>query len=123
MATSKAFKVLVCGGRDFAEAAWLSDVLTDVWRRDAGWGDLVVIEGGARGADSLARHWAMRNGRGTQGFRADWSLGKRAGPLRNQRMLDEAQPDLVIAFPGGRGTADMVRRARAAGVEVREMQR
>lgn len=45
--------------------------------------------------------------------------GKAAGPIRNQRMLDEGKPDLVVAFPGGRGTADMVRRAKAAGVPVR----
>jgi hypothetical protein len=49
---------------------------------------------------------------------ADWSIGRKAGPIRNQRMLDEHAPDLVVAFPGGRGTADMVRRARKSGVEV-----
>jgi len=51
-------------------------------------------------------------------FDADWKLGKKAGPLRNQRMIDEGRPDLVVAFPGGKGTADMVRRAEAAGVKV-----
>jgi hypothetical protein len=55
-------------------------------------------------------------------YMADWDgLGRKAGPIRNQRMLDEGKPDLVIAFPGGRGTADMVRRAREAGVEVVEL--
>jgi len=39
----------------------------------------------------------------------EWDeLGKKAGPLRNQRMLDEGKPDLVVAFPGGGGTKDMV---------------
>jgi hypothetical protein len=48
---------------------------------------------------------------------ADWEkLGRSAGPIRNQAMLDEGRPDLVVAFPGHHGTADMVRRARAAGV-------
>lgn len=52
---------------------------------------------------------------------ADWSkYGKAAGPMRNQKMLDEYKPDLVVALPGGRGTADMVSRARVAGVEVIE---
>lgn len=36
------------------------------------------------------------------------------GPMRNQRMLDEARPQVVIAFPGGSGTADMVDKVRAA---------
>jgi hypothetical protein len=50
---------------------------------------------------------------------ADWNThGRAAGPIRNQRMLDEVKPELVVAFPGGRGTADMVRRAREAGVNV-----
>ena len=53
-------------------------------------------------------------------FPADWkTYGRAAGPLRNARMIAEGKPDLVLAFPGGRGTADMTRKARAAGVEVR----
>jgi predicted Rossmann-fold nucleotide-binding protein len=35
-------------------------------------------------------------------------------------MLAEGRPDAVIAFPGGKGTADMVRKARAAGLPVVE---
>lgn len=54
---------------------------------------------------------------------ADWDgLGRKAGPIRNQRMLDEGKPDLVVAFPGDKGTADMVRRARTASLEVLEIQ-
>ena len=74
---------------------------------------MVVIHGGARGADDLARQWGEISV-GIEGveFRADWTAhGKAAGMIRNQRMLDEGRPDLVVAFPGGRGTADMVRRA------------
>ena len=84
---------------------------------------MVVIHGGARGADDLARQWGEISV-GIEGveFRADWTArGKAAGMIRNQRMLDEGRPDLVVAFPGGRGTADMVRRARKAGVEVIEI--
>jgi len=54
----------------------------------------------------------------------EWDeLGKKAGPLRNQRMLDEGKPDLVVAFPGGGGTKDMVRRAVSAGVAIHEVNR
>jgi len=35
--------------------------------------------------------------------------------------MADAGADLCIAFPGGRGTADMVRRARAAGIPVRSV--
>jgi acyl-CoA synthetase (NDP forming) len=55
-------------------------------------------------------------------FPANWKKhGKSAGPIRNQLMLDVGKPDLVIAFPGGSGTADMIRRARKAGVPVKEI--
>ena len=54
----------------------------------------------------------------------EWDeLGKKAGPLRNQRMLEEGKPELVVAFPGGGGTKDMVRRAVKAGVSVHEVNR
>ena len=81
-----------------------------------------VIHGGSSGADALAGRWAHLASIPYTVYPANWERhGKAAGPLRNQRMLDEGKPDLVIAFPGGRGTADMVRRAKEAGVEVREV--
>ncbi len=53
---------------------------------------------------------------------ADWDkFGKGAGPIRNQQMIDEGKPDLVVAFPGGTGTADMVKRAKKHGIEVIEV--
>ena len=107
-------RVLVCGGRDYAKADYVSRVLD-------GLSVTTLVHGGARGADILAGHWALRHGVNTEVFYADWARGKRAGPERNQRMLD-SKPDLVVAFPGGRGTADMVRRAKAAGIEVIEVE-
>lgn len=80
---------------------------------------LVVIEGAAKGADQLAYEWA-REGRVRHcRFRAEWSrYGKFAGLRRNATMLREGKPDVVLAFPGGRGTRDMIDRARKAGVPV-----
>lgn len=74
----------------------------------------------------MASEWAAkRHGEVIERpFPADWvTLGKAAGPIRNQQMLDEAKPDWVVAFPGGNGTADMVRRARKAGVKIVEVPR
>ena len=74
------------------------------------------------GADTLGAEWAKAQGIPCEVYMADWEgLGRKAGPIRNQRMLDEGKPDLVVAFPGGRGTADMVRRARSAGLDVLEI--
>jgi len=110
-------RVLVCGGRDYNDGPAVSAAMAPIAYRVE-----VLIEGGAVGADRQGKMWAMRRDIPVETFAADWKrYGNRAGPIRNQRMLDEGKPDLVVAFPGGRGTADMVRRAKAAGVEVREV--
>lgn len=107
-------KVLVCGGRDYSDGGCVARYLTQLKPS-------CVIQGGATGADYLAMNYAQNHNVRSQTFRADWTKhGKAAGPLRNQQMLDEGKPDVVLAFPGGRGTADMVRRAKAAGVRVIE---
>jgi hypothetical protein len=77
-----------------------------------------IIEGGAQGADRFAREWAEAHAVKVETYYADWRVGPKAGPIRNQRMLDDGRPDVVVAFAGGRGTADMVRRAMRAGVQV-----
>lgn len=116
-------RVLVCGGRDFTD--YLAFV-RKMHRIEAEHGSAsVIIHGGAKGADWCAHLFANSPvGHCTEiSFPANWKLhGKRAGPLRNQQMLDEGRPDFVVAFPGGRGTADMVRRAKAAGVKVVEIE-
>jgi len=81
-----------------------------------------LIEGCARGADHLAERYVQDNPSSTitlMHFPADWyTHGKAAGPIRNKQMLVEGKPDLVIAFPGGRGTANMVEQVRRAGVPL-----
>lgn len=112
-------RVLVCGGRNYKDHVRLGDVLNKL--HDEAGIDL-IIQGGARGADELAFAWARVNGVPEEQFDADWeNHGSFAGPMRNKRMLDEGKPDLVIALPGGRGTADMVKKARKAGVQVVEI--
>lgn len=81
-----------------------------------------IVTGGASGVDSAAIDWAVVSWTDFKEYpvsKEEWKiLGKAAGPIRNKQMLDEEKPDLVIAFPGGKGTADMVRQAKKAGVEV-----
>lgn len=100
--------------------------------------DDVIIQGAATGADRMARKFAKANQVRCEQYNADWEnmdvepciprtrsdgsvYNAAAGGIRNQRMLDEGKPDVVIAFPGGKGTADMIKRAKAAGVEVIEI--
>jgi predicted Rossmann-fold nucleotide-binding protein len=112
-------KVIVCGGRQYNNETRLYSILGKLHRER---GVSLVIQGGAPGADTLAARWAMANDISTTTYAADWGKhGSRAGPIRNAAMMDE-MPDAVVAFPGGRGTADMVRRAKAAGVPVWEIQ-
>lgn len=112
-------RVLVCGGRDNPNVSLIFDTL-DALRKSTGF-DL-LIEGDAPGADRVAGAWAKMRRVDLRLFPADWQKhGKAAGPIRNQRMIDEGKPDLVVAFPGGRGTADMVSRAKLAGIPVEEI--
>jgi hypothetical protein len=113
-------RVLVCGGRDFVDSALLYGVLDELNRTKT---IICVIEGDARGADRLAGQWARRNHIDLKVIVPEYDqFGARlAPPLRNQRMLDEGKPDLVVAFPGGGGTKDMVRRAVKAGVAIHEV--
>ncbi len=112
-------KVLVCGSRDFTDIKIIQVVLMGVYRFHP---DIHVIHGNARGADLAARQFAEAQRWRTTPYLADWKMyGKGAGPRRNQRMLDEGKPNLVLAFVSkplaeSIGTSDMVRRARAAAV-------
>jgi len=112
-------RVLVCGGRDYAEAPALSYVLAGVTK---GHERVVVIHGGATGADALSGKWAHAHGHRCELYHADWAkYGKAAGPVRNREMIYEGRPDLVVAFAGGKGTANMVSQAKAAGIRVIEV--
>ena len=105
-------RVIVCGGRDYSDERTIDTVMRALSM------PTIVVHGDARGADRLAGHVARNLGLTVENHPADWKAhGKAAGPIRNQAMLD-AGADLVIAFPGGAGTADMVGRARSAGVPV-----
>lgn len=110
-------RLLVCGGRDFKDTAWavgILDAIHDELEVDT------LIEGGAYGADKIARTWATEKGIRVDTYHAEWdALGIAAGPMRNQRMISEGHPDLVVAFPGGKGTIDMIRRACRARIPVR----
>lgn len=113
--TAKPTRILVCGGRNYFNQAQVNTILDQH-------SPAVIIHGAARGADTLAGNYARANNLPEISCPADWAkYGLKAGFLRNAQMLNDHKPDLVIAFPGGRGTADMVRRARRAKVAVIEI--
>lgn len=129
-------RVLVCGGRAYRNRRRVYDELDGLDKKKP---IALIIEGGATGADMLARQWAEHYHTAVVSFPADWQRHARmygtcpdcgapatrtgycrlAGFIRNQQMLAEGKPNLVVAFPGGNGTTDMVRRARRAAIPVR----
>jgi hypothetical protein len=113
--------VLVCGGRRYAteyygtvkQRQFMWDTLDQI---RAHYGEILILHGGAPGADSYAELWADMKGVHSARVRALWAkLGNGAGPKRNSAML-ALRPHLCVAFPGGPGTADMVYQARLANV-------
>jgi hypothetical protein len=125
-------RVLVCGSRTFEdEHDVLQALVTGLAEIIELSGYMTLIHGNAPGADSLAAS-AVRTapaGAAVESYPADWDkYGKAAGPLRNQQMMDEGKPELVIAFidkplEDSRGTNNMVTKARAAGLPVYVVER
>jgi hypothetical protein len=110
----KGKRILVTGGRYFNLADEVDRILRPIHLRD---GIAEVGEGWATGADELCRLWALAHGIPVASYEANWKLlGNAAGSARNSRMLREFKPDLGVAFPGGEGTKDMVRKLLFAGV-------
>lgn len=121
-------RVLVCGSRTFNDEKKLKEVLDEL--------DITtIIEGEAKGADTLARHYAEEHNIDVIPFPVQWDKhGKSAGPIRNRQMLVEGKPELVVAFLGpvaiaeftsglsdskySRGTKNMIDQATKAGVPV-----
>ncbi len=108
--------VLVCGGRDYDDR---ENVFSALDALHAEHHFTRVIHGGAMGTDFLAHEWASRNRIVVRTFMADWDRhGRGAGPIRNRQMLVEGRPDLMVAFPGGKGTENMCSQATKAAVPV-----
>jgi len=130
-------RLAVCGGRAFPDRQFVYDTLdrlhhdhvdgllcdpgiTELAAGDAG--KLAPLSGRLLGVDLQALTWADSNDIPRQRFIADWtSYGRGAGPVRNRKMLDDFQPDLLVVFPGGAGTADCKRAALERSIEILEV--
>lgn len=106
-------RAIICGGRDFKD--W-QHFMTVMERSPT---ITFIISGAATGADTMAIEYAKMFDIDYKVYMADWQKhGRAAGPIRNQHMLDDGKPDIVIAMPGGKGTKDMIARAVLAGIHV-----
>lgn len=132
-------RIAVTGGREYSDRDRVFSVLYSIAKCTEDNPlpvDFILIVGDAPGLDSIAEDWGVVNWVTIEKFEADWHNLKAkpcvvkvdangrpynvlAGPNRNQRMIDEGKPELLVAFPGGTGTADMVRRCRKVGIPVK----
>lgn len=113
-------RVLICGDRHWNN---YDLILRCVRKAHATEPIDIIIEGEARGADVMGRQAAEELGILIAPFPAEWDrLGRAAGPIRNQQMLDEGKPTEVWCFHNNlresKGTADMFHRSLNAGLLV-----
>lgn len=127
-------RILICGDRNWTDRekiaqqlriiAWTANEAfgTDFSCRDSDDIGVTIIHGTARGADRIAGEEAKKLGFEVREYPAEWQMGRAAGPIRNQVMLDDGKPDFILAFHSNieesKGTADMVRRAKQANLPV-----
>lgn len=128
-------KILICGGRNFPRTTPIYKELSNEFHIDYSYiksrvkmlidkrNPDMIIHGDAAGADTVVSNLIKsRYCIPTLAVPADWNKhGKAAGPIRNKKMLTY-KPDLVVAFPGGRGTVNMMKQARLASIKVADLQ-
>lgn len=113
--------LLIAGGRNYTDRATFDRVVLDIIGNDP---DTVIVEGGAPGADTMAREYAISHGLEHAEFRAEWGLyGRAAGPVRNDKMTaytSEKGGSALFFWDGkSRGTAQCIRSAQRRGLPVR----
>lgn len=115
------FRIVICGSRIFSNYGLLLFVMRDVIRLVCAENpqvEIIIVSGGARGADKLGERFAAEYGFPVEKYVADWErIGRGAGPARNAQMAKIA--NLVVAFPVGksRGTRNMIKQAEKRNVE------
>lgn len=111
------FRVIIAGSRNFNDFELLEKKMLHFLQNQK---NVVVLCGGARGADDLGRQFAEKHGFAVEMFPADWKkFGKRAGVLRNREMARTASGCVVFWDGQSKGSANMIEEAKRAGVPLR----
>jgi predicted Rossmann-fold nucleotide-binding protein len=107
-------RVIVAGSRHETDPEKVARAIGD-----SGFNITCLFSGCCQGVDLMAEVWAKENSIFVVRFPADWrGLGKRGGPERNQRMVDNADALIAIPGPESKGTWDIINRAQAKGLPI-----
>ncbi len=119
------FYLLVAGSRTFTDAVTMENALNHLLAKKVQTHRIVIVEGGAKGADTLAREYAERHGFEVQEFPAHWDVyGQSAGYRRNAEMhafLTKYPNRACLCFWDGssKGTADNFERCKQSHTSLR----
>ena len=114
------FRVIIAGSRHYADYSQLRDVCDNLLADKCQTHRIVIVSGGAQGADSLGENYARERGYALKRYPAQWDkYGRAAGPIRNAEMARNA--DALVLFWNGksRGSLNMKEEAEKIGLPVR----
>ena len=117
---SQAFFLVVSGSRTFSNANIIAKHLQQALQKQP---HLVLISGGAKGADALVKQWAYQHQVPCLVVPAKWSqYGKAAGPIRNNFMLTMGHGLLAFPQAGSKGTVGVINKAKQLGLPTKVVQ-
>lgn len=115
----KEFRIIIAGSRTFTDYELLAAKMNALTKY-LDFTEVEVISGEAKGADELGERWGLDNNVPVKRFPAQWDkLGRGAGHIRNTQMLEHCTHVVVFWDGHSRGSADMIRKTRAAGKPLR----
>ena len=113
-------RILITGSRTWNDKSTIAQAISESWILNGSPSNVVVVHGGARGADYIAGVYAKTLGFSVEVHEADWSIGKQAGYIRNKKMVD-AGADICLAFikDNSKGATMCAELAQKAGIPTR----
>ncbi len=115
--TTKEYRLVIAGSRDFNDYTLLSKAVDKHLGDKVDNAKIIIISGTAPGADQLGERYAKERGYKLECYPADWGhYGKAAGPVRNMNMANVAD-DVIVFWDGeSSGTKNMIETAKAKSI-------
>ena len=98
-------KLMVCGSRTIVDKDFIYKKIDEYVAKNFSAEEIIIIEGEARGVDSIAKQWAIDHNKKIEAYPANWDLyGKSAGYRRNVDMVKTCDHCLIIWDGKSKGT-------------------